>query len=487
MSWWNRNQEDKQQTTNKRQSEITDTFDLDYPLIQLSPYPEDVYYLRDALEGIQIFGGTGSGKTSGSGQVLAKTFLSAGYGGLVLCGKVEEVDIWKEYAQAIGREDQLVIFDTKAHWQFNFLDYEYNRSPEKESLKSNLVYLFRLMGELQNPSRQGAEPFWRNEADKLLSHAIEVLTTAKENINLFDIHQLVMSAPLSLADTANKKWQEDSFLSQCLQEGTSKTDGSRDFLLAGEYWLKEFPAMPDKTRANIVSSFTGSARHFMQGTMGKLFCGETNIRPEDTEEGAIIVLDLPPDEYQQTGILAQMMFKFFWQAAAKRRKVTSNTRPIFLWGDESQFFLNRYDGNFLRTARSSRATTVFLTQDISGYYDALRSKETANTLLANFQTKIFHANTDPETNRYAAEHCAKSFQKRTGTSHSTSQKQTNPFTWPKADNDPTTNVGSSTNEHLEYNIQPEEFLHLRRGGPENDSTVDGVLIKAGRYWQVSEG
>ena len=36
--------------------------------------------MRDAFEGTMVFGGTGSGKTSGSGKTLATSLLSAGFG-----------------------------------------------------------------------------------------------------------------------------------------------------------------------------------------------------------------------------------------------------------------------------------------------------------------------------------------------------------------------------------------------------------------------
>ena len=45
----------------------------------------DLWRVKDACEGTVIFGGTGSGKTSGSGRALATAFLAAGFGGLVLC------------------------------------------------------------------------------------------------------------------------------------------------------------------------------------------------------------------------------------------------------------------------------------------------------------------------------------------------------------------------------------------------------------------
>jgi len=58
----------------------------------------DPWRIKDACEGTVIFGGTGSGKTSGSGRALAQSFLGAGFGGLVLCAKPEEPALWRAYA-----------------------------------------------------------------------------------------------------------------------------------------------------------------------------------------------------------------------------------------------------------------------------------------------------------------------------------------------------------------------------------------------------
>jgi len=51
-------------------------FDLDQPIIELVSATEKNYWtIRHAVEGVQIFGGIGSGKTSGSGRMLALKYL----------------------------------------------------------------------------------------------------------------------------------------------------------------------------------------------------------------------------------------------------------------------------------------------------------------------------------------------------------------------------------------------------------------------------
>ncbi len=55
-------------------------FNLDQTLLTLH---QERFTIRDACQGVQVFGGTGSGKTSGSGRALALSYLAYGFGGLV--------------------------------------------------------------------------------------------------------------------------------------------------------------------------------------------------------------------------------------------------------------------------------------------------------------------------------------------------------------------------------------------------------------------
>ena len=71
----------------------------------------DSYTLRDGCGGMHVFGGIGSGKTSGSSQILAGAYLCAGMGGLVTTVKPEEIESWRRYMTEHGRGNSLIIFD----------------------------------------------------------------------------------------------------------------------------------------------------------------------------------------------------------------------------------------------------------------------------------------------------------------------------------------------------------------------------------------
>jgi hypothetical protein len=120
------------------------------------------FTIRDACEGVQIFGGIGSGKTSGSGAALARSFLRAGFGGLVLCAKKDEMDTWLEYARQTGREKSILIFDTSGKFTFPFLQYEIEREGEGAGYTENLVRLFTTVYEAisRGDSGGGSDPYW---------------------------------------------------------------------------------------------------------------------------------------------------------------------------------------------------------------------------------------------------------------------------------------------------------------------------------------
>ncbi|MFM7855499.1 MAG: hypothetical protein ACKO96_27135, partial [Flammeovirgaceae bacterium] len=100
-------------------------FDLDTILINLNGKSvSDSWTIRHAVEGVQIFGGIGSGKTSGSGRLLALKYLKAGFGGLVLTAKPDEKQLWEEYCRATGRYNDLVIIEPGGKNTFNFVEYE---------------------------------------------------------------------------------------------------------------------------------------------------------------------------------------------------------------------------------------------------------------------------------------------------------------------------------------------------------------------------
>ncbi len=104
-------------------------FDLETALLHFSRENTSCcWMMRDSFEGTGIFGGIGSGKTTGSGRFLATKFLLNGYGGLVLCAKHDEKDLWVQYCKETGRLHDIIVLEPGGKYHFNFLEYESNHS-----------------------------------------------------------------------------------------------------------------------------------------------------------------------------------------------------------------------------------------------------------------------------------------------------------------------------------------------------------------------
>jgi hypothetical protein len=459
---------------------------LDQVLLGFSE--SDAFTIRDACQGVQIFGETGSGKTSGSGRYLAHAYLTSGFGGLVLTAKVDELDLWRRYAQETGRSDDLIVFGEGSDERFNILQYECENDVGGLGLTWNLVELFMTLHGIASHGGGRAtsnnDQFWRNELEKLLANSIESLRLAGEKVTFQNIGKLVWSAPQSPEDFASEDWQKESFcfqLNAIIQArshaGKLSAAEEGDWNVTHDYWRLEYPRVPDKTKSNIIGSLTGMTNVFDRGMLREQLSTTTTVKPDDTFAGKIIVLNLPPKRFHEAGTYTQAIFKYCWQRAVERRKVERDTRPVFLWADEAHHFVNEHDVTFQTTARGARACTVLLTQNLPNYYYYLGGDQSAEaltqSLLGNLTTKIFHNNSCNETNRYASELFAKTWQRKTG--YSTSDEAGK------------TNVQQQSNDELLDQVIPHTFSGLASGGPLNDFEVEAIIHQGGKTFQCSGG
>jgi hypothetical protein len=212
---------------------------------------------------------------------------------------------------------------------------------------------------------------------------------------------------------------------------------------------------------------------FLRGELRSMFCSKTTITPETSLEGKVIILDLPIKQWGEIGRYAQLLFKYMWQSAMERRSGPLLERPVFLWADEAQFFISPRDLDFQTTARSSRVATVYLSQNLPNYYAMAKSRDRVQALLGNFNTKIFHGNSDSVTNEWAADMIARSWQTRVSVNSTEPEKE---------ERRDKVKSQYSISQNLEYDIIPQSFTRMRNGGTRNRREVDGILFQNGRLW-----
>jgi hypothetical protein len=452
-------------------------WDLETPLLYFSEHTQDAWRIRDTCEGTQIFGATGSGKTSGSGKALAHAFLRNDFGGLVLCAKTDEPELWQHYAEETGRTADLIQLSRE---QFNFLHYEANRPGAGAGQTENLVTLFMQVAEIAN-QRHGyatADLYWERAVKQLLRNAIDLLAIARGAVTLPELFEIIRTAPQDMDEARSEAWQLESTCFKYIQEAGFKAQDNPDvqpeYQMTAKYWLQEFPRMDNRPRSSIVSLFTTLADSFLRGTLRKLFSSGTTVIPDHTTLGRIILVDLPVKEWSELGQYAAVLMKFMAQKALERRPA-NDARPVFLWADEAHYFTTAYDQIFQTTARAARACTVYLTQSYSNYLSALggeSARPKVDSLLGNLQTKIFHQNSDTVTNNWAAEAIGRKLQYRLSSSTTYSVQ------------------GASETEGeqqvIDLEVQPREFTTLLKGGPQNHRLVEAIAFQSGRRWTTAK-
>lgn len=458
---------------------------LDKPLFNWTDL--DPFTARQAFEGVGIFGSIGSGKTSGSGQTIALKYLQSGFGGIVLCAKEEELELWQHYTELTGRSDDLVVLGHGSKESFNFLDYESKRSDVGGGITHNIATVLMTViraGELEGDEKD--KVFWDGTLRLLLVNAINLAMMVRQDLNFRDISKIISTAPTSNDDLENPVWRSNSFCFRCLKRGAqivnlltssqAYADEQYETMKKIEdFFLTTWLNLSFRTRSIVEQMFQNFSARFLSEPLYSIFSNKTTISPDDTIEGKIIVLNLPYLIFGQAGRDGQILFKYIWQRAMQRRKIVANSRPVFLWADEAHLFLHNHDVDHQSTARSYRACTVYISQNLPNYYihagAGQQGRNRIEALLGNLGTKIFHANSCIQTNHYAAD----TLGKMRGWKSSQGANYGENFSF---------NEGAS--EDVEYVMQPAEFATLKTGGEYNQYQTEAVVHKQGAPFRFSQ-
>jgi hypothetical protein len=443
------------------------------------------FRIADAQTGVCVFGATGSGKTSGPAKHLAYGYLAGGFGGLILCAKKEERIQWQAWAEETGRAEDLVIIDASGKWRFNFLDWEAERPGEGGGFTINIVALLdEIAGTIfSNPSKGGgdADKFWKDALHHLNMNLVELPVLAGMPVSLPLLRAIVLTAPQTPGQQNDPEWQKTSTCFAILQEADKATAKNEELRLAFEecrnYWLQEIPNLAEKTRSLIILSFSMLAHSFMVRPLRKLFSTDSNVRPEDAFEGKIIIVDLPIQEYRLAGRIANLCWKYCFQVAVLRRMQPTGRqsflRPVFLWADEAQNFVSKFDAEYQAVARSAGGCTVYLTQNRESFLRVLGDMQTVDSLLGNLQAKFFCQNVG-DTNAWASYLLGERWLYTNATNVNQGNGQT-----PGQQNH---SSGVTRSEHKRAYLEAAQFTTLKRGGELHQFQVETIVYKGGHLF-----
>lgn len=455
------------------------------------------FTLADALAGCCVLGGTGSGKTSGPGTLLALSYLEAGFGGLVLCAKKDERRNFEELARIAGREDDLVIFDVSGRERFNFLDWEAARAGDGPGLAINVVHLLDQIAEVLargagagGDGGGGENRFFSDALHHLNMNLVDLPLFAGLPVSLPLLRAILNSAPQTPEEANDPAWINAATPCPTIlreaEAAVRRGDAAlrEDFKECKAYWTQEFPAVSGRSRSIFTLMFSMLVRPFITRPLRRLFSEDTTVTPERAFDGKIIIIDIPVQEYRLAGQVAALCWKHCFQMAVLRRvpprKAGEHLRPVFLWADEAQYFLTgEHDTAYQAVARSAGGCSVYLFQNREILIASLRSQATVDALLGNLQTKFFCQNSSPDTNKWAAELLGQRYVHVTSTNFGRSDSA-------MADvgnaSQGGRSAGLSRSEDRRFFVEPTRFTTLKRGGADHGFTVESIVYNGGKLF-----
>ena len=473
-----------------------DPWPLDQRLLRWSKLDE--HTIGHAVNGVMCTGISGSGKSSGPGEALAKAYLRAGFGAVIHTVKPSDVETAQRWCAETNREGDVVLFGPGHPARLNFLDYTLNRGGAGNGLTDNVVSCLRNCAEIRDRASGGGggggeNKFFVVAEQQALRAAVDTEVAATGRISVPGIHRLVTSAPTSLEQFHNERWRAESYCFDRLQKasraaqacGGGKVNGvfRGDLENAGAFWCSEWPQMADRTRSSVLSSVTGTLDTLNRGYCRELLCTDTTFTPEELFEGKVLIFTMSTLEYREVGQMVQVVAKYIIQKSIERRDVRLHPRPVVQIIDEFQNLITSADSDFALTCRSARGALLLLTQTLPTVHAALGggdlAKQQTASLFANLLTKLFCANNDPETTEFASKLVGKS---KTYLMNASRQQGGGSPMGGGFGGSPTT---AGMSEQMDFDLNGSELAKLRTGGSANKGRVEAIVVRAGTPFRTS--
>ena len=457
---------------------------LDREIIRLSD--TDIVRFRDIIEGgCLITGGLGSGKSSTSAKTIALSFLTAGYGGLVLTVKSDEKDHWVEYARQTGREKDLIILSPASGLSFDPLAYTWNIPGRSSGFIETVVEIFTTLmavGKVYQPS--SGERYFEQAVEELMRAVLVCLSNANQPNSINSIHHVICSLPIEREQVSSEDWQLGSECSRVISKLRERKDSFTpsqwdDLDIAIVYLLEKWPALDPRTRSNVESTWSGMASKFTYDPFRSMFSsGRVDFTPEQTtHERKIVIVDMPVLEYgRETSRLCQILIKLIFQRAWLRHQYKRGCcHGAFLFQDEFALLMHRNENQFHMVCRSSAIAPVCITPNILNIAaeEFGEQQPGAKTLgfLGLLSLKIFHANNETQTNEYASNQIGREYRYIDS--------------WSAGAGETHHHNGISGNKQLVHILEPIEFTRLIK--PDGDNPLSQAIVyQSGRTFNSTK-
>lgn len=402
--------------------------------------------ISEAVRGVQIFGATGSGKTSGSGAYIAQEIISHGIGGLVLTCKKDDYSLWKKFGENTGTSDSFVRIGWDTSHSINIFEFFKSNSDDQENVHIEIADIMKNF--FFDREGNESESFWTKSRELLVINIIRALVISNEPITIENIDKIIKELYL-----LKKKPMKAIFIRSLVDECES----------LDKYFFDSLPSLADETLSSTILTLEVQLGRYTNSRVGKMFMGETNIDPRIMLLGARIVVDTPVERYGNEGLLINILWKAIFEKMVLKFK-DKKSNYTFKWEDEAHNTVSRRDALFNSTSRDKNQINVYCTQGVNNYLLSAgrASDKSVSALLLNIGTKVFHQTTEIKTFELIKD--------ISGTKEVDKRRE---------HKDSENKISITTEKVNEDRIKRDDIISLRKGGKDTRFLVDAFVSQGG--------
>lgn len=453
-------------------------------ILKVGPGQNDWLSIGQCESNILITGAVGSAKTTGPAANLALGLYAhrSRPAALVLCQKPDEAQRHIEYARMCGRLEDIVHVRPGGEHGIDIIDYEL-ASGGVEQVKALIGVLLEVAN--RNKARSSSDSYWQDSSEKQMGNTCTIVQRSGLSCGLREIHHFCTSLPSSIEQLKDPLWRQSSYAVNCLLAATHEPERDWAFEAAGDWLLKEWPELSEKTRSIIQSVTLNTLDKLLSSKFADLITNDTTFTPEQAmRDGKIVIFDVPGAVHGPAAIWAAVALKVLFQRAAMRRDLNGPCRPLIFFTDEAaNFAVPDVDAMFLSQSRQFKCICVSIVQNIPLVITALGSSESARiqalAWMSNHATVITAANLCPETNRHTSSLCGEHKETLYGGSSGSGQQFD---LYAHLMGNAQSHVHANWSEQYRPIVPPERWMELLRGGKQTGFKSEAYTIQSGRLF-----
>jgi TraM recognition site of TraD and TraG len=454
---------------------------LDRRLISLSD--KDHLTMRN-MAGVLVVGDPGSGKSANVGKQLFCGMARAGLGALCHAIKSDDAKNFIAWAKECGRENDVILVNEASGLRFDPLAYEWERTSGRGGgdIESTIAYFSTLLSLSKQNAGGNNERFWELAAEQAMRNAIKLIQLANEPLSILNVHRAISSFPDHPGQQDEPGWEAQSYTASLINAIRKRKDSLsetqwQDLETAAAFIFHRWAMLDERPRSSISMTFAGMADKFLFHPLRGLFAsGMYDFTPEQiTHEHKIVIVDYPVLEYgRETAQLINVMIQLTCQRAWLRHQYAPGCcNGAYLYMDEFQILMHRFQNHFVQVSRSSGICVIALTQTILNLSEELGEAQPGSktkAFLANLGVKVALRSTCPDTCSYFCDVLGKHY------------RYLDNYNASSGGNSSHTSFGGS--RQLTYALEPNELSRLTRPDAANPC-AEAVVFCGGDIFHAS--